>query len=413
MLPTVPVQPIRLDDYREPAGDEAVDRLLELARPFRGARVLHLNSTAFGGGVAELLFTHLGILLDLGVDATWQVLEGSDDFFSVTKFVHNGMQGADVPWTEDMAQIYLDRVRANAAEIADDYDVVFVHDPQPAAVLACKETNGDRRGTWIWRCHIDVSEPNVDIWEFFAQYVNRYDAAVFTAQDYAQPNLQGPRLAFIPPSIDPLSTKNASLGDDTVHEVLRRYGIDPDRPIVTQVSRFDPWKDPIGVIDAFRIARKERPGLQLVMIGSMAHDDPEGWHYLQATQDHRENDPDIHLLTNFQEVGNLEVNAFQRASTIVLQKSIREGFGLTVAEAMWKSRPVIGGDTGGIRLQIEDGRSGFLVGTVEACAERIVQLLGDEDLRARMGTEARERVRTEFLTLRQLAEYLDLMRSLS
>src|SRR5437764_8408342 len=184
MLPTVPVQPIRLEDYREPAGDEAVERLRKVAAPFAGARLLHLNSTAFGGGVAELLFTHVGILLDLGIDTTWQVLEGSDDFFSVTKFVHNGMQGADVPWTEDMAKIYLDRVRANAEEIADDYDVVFVHDPQPAAVLTCKETNGDRRGAWIWRCHIDVSEPNVDIWEFFSQHVNRYDAVVFTAQDY-------------------------------------------------------------------------------------------------------------------------------------------------------------------------------------------------------------------------------------
>jgi len=413
MLPTVPVQPIRLDDYREPAGDEAVDRLIELAAPFRGARVLHVNSTAFGGGVAELLFTHLGILLDLGIDATWQVLEGSDDFFSVTKFVHNGMQGADVPWTEEMAEIYLDRVRANAQEIADDYDVIFIHDPQPAAILACKEADGTRRGAWIWRCHIDVSEPNADIWEFFSQYVNRYDAAVFTCREYAQPNLSGPALAFIPPSIDPLSTKNAPLGDDTVRDVLHRYGIDPQRPVVTQVSRFDPWKDPIGVIDAFRLARKEHPGLQLVMIGSMAHDDPEGWHYLQATQDHRENDPDIHLLTNFQEVGNLEVNAFQRASTIVLQKSIKEGFGLTVAEAMWKARPVIGGDVGGIRLQIEDGRSGFLVGSVQECAERIVQLLGDEGLRASMGEEGGARVRERFLTLRQLAEYLELMRSLS
>jgi trehalose synthase len=413
MLPTVPVQPLRLEDYREAAGDEAVDRVIELAAPFRGARVLHVNSTAFGGGVAELLFTHLGILLDLGIDATWQVLEGSDDFFSVTKFVHNGMQGADVPWTEEMAEIYLDRVRANAAEIADDYDVIFIHDPQPAAVLACKEADGDRRGSWIWRCHIDVSAPNTDIWEFFSQYVNRYDAAVFTAREYAQPNLSGPVLAFIPPSIDPLSTKNAPLGDDTVRDVLHRYGIDPERPVVAQVSRFDPWKDPIGVIDAFRLARKEHPGLQLVMIGSMAHDDPEGWHYLQATQDHREDDPDIHLLTNFQEVGNLEVNAFQRASTVVLQKSIREGFGLTVSEAMWKGRPVIGGDVGGIRLQIEDGRSGFLVGSVEDCAERILQLLGDEELRTSMGREAAERVRERFLSLRQLADYLELMRSLS
>src|SRR3989440_711528 len=210
MLPTVPVQPSGLERSREPAGDEAVERLRTAAAPLVGARVLHLNSTAFGGGVAELLFTHVGLLQDLGIDTTWQVLEGADDFFTVTKFVHNGMQGADVPWTDDMARIYFDRVRANAEQIDDSYDYVFIHDPQPVA------------------------------------------------------------------------------------DVLHRYGVDPSRPVVTQISRFDPWKDPIGVIDAFRLARMESPGLQLVMVGSMAHDDPEGWHYLQATQDHRENDPDIH-----------------------------------------------------------------------------------------------------------------------
>jgi trehalose synthase len=413
MLPTVPVQPIQLDDYREPAGDEAVERLREAAAPFAGARMLHVNSTAFGGGVAELLFTHIGILQDLGVDATWHVLEGSDDFFTVTKFVHNGLQGAEVPWTEDMARIYLDRVEANAREIDDAYDYVVIHDPQPAAIVACKDEAGTRNGTWAWRCHIDLSAPDADMWEFFAGYVNRYDAAIFTAEEYGQPNIEGPKVAFIPPSIDPLSMKNRPLDDGTVAEVLRRYGIDGSRPIVTQVSRFDPWKDPIGVIDSFRLARKEIPGLQLVMVGSMAHDDPEGWHYLQTTQDHRENDPDIHLLTNFQEVGNLEVNAFQRASTVVLQKSIREGFGLTVSEAMWKERATIGGRVGGIKLQIEDGVSGFLVDDVEECADRIVTVVNDEELRTRLGRAGRERVREKFLTVRELEDHIRLLQSVS
>ncbi|MFN2544445.1 MAG: glycosyltransferase [Actinomycetota bacterium] len=412
MLPTVPVQPIRLEEYRGPAGDAAVDRLREAAEPLRGSRILHLNSTAFGGGVAELLFTHVALMQDLGIDATWQVLEGSDDFFAVTKFVHNGMQGADVPWTDDMARIYFDRVRANAEEIADDYDYVFVHDPQPAAVLRFKEEAGKRSGGWVWRCHIDCSAPDPDIWAFFCDLVHDYDAAVFTAEEYAQPSLSGPRIAFIPPSIDPLSTKNAPLDDETVNEVLHRYGVDRSRPVVTQVSRFDPWKDPIGVIDAFRLAREEHPELQLVMVGSMAHDDPEGWHYLQATEDHREGDPDIHLLTNFQEVGNLEVNAFQRASTVVLQKSIREGFGLTVSEAMWKARPVIGGNVGGIKLQIEDGVSGFLVDSAEECAERIGKLLADADLRESVSAAGRARVHERFLTLRQLDDYLRLLNSL-
>jgi trehalose synthase len=383
-----------------------------VAAPLHGARILHLNSTAFGGGVAELLFTHVGIMRDLGIDATWQVIEGSDDFFTVTKFVHNGMQGAEVPWTEDMARIYLDRVRSNAEQIDDSYDYVFVHDPQPAAVLRFKDEDGGRSGKWVWRCHIDVSAPDPDVWQFFCDLVGAYDAAVFTAEEYAKSNLAGPKVAFIPPSIDPLSPKNGPLDADTVSEVLHRYGIEPGRPIISQVSRFDPWKDPIGVIDAFRLARKEAPGLQLVMVGSMAHDDPEGWHYLQATEDHREGDPDIHLLTNLQEVGNLEVNAFQRASTVVLQKSIKEGFGLTVSEAMWKERPVIGGNVGGIKLQIEDGVNGYLVDSVEECAQRIVELARDAALRARLGVAARERVRSRFLSPRQLEDYLRLLQTL-
>jgi trehalose synthase len=413
MLPTVPVQPLRLDDYREAAGDEAVDRLREVAAGLAGSRILHVNSTAFGGGVAELLFTHLGILQDLGLEVTWQVLEGSDDFFTITKFVHNGLQGAEVPWTEQMAEVYLERVRANARELDGEYDFYFIHDPQPAALLPAIEEDGGRRGHWVWRCHIDMSAPNRDLWEFFAGLVRRYDAVVFTMPEYAQPGLTGPKTAFIPPSIDPRSPKNAPVDPDTVFDILRRYNIDYGRPIITQVSRFDPWKDPIGVIDAFRVAKKAVPDIQLVMVGSMAHDDPEGWHYLQATEDHRGGDPDIHLLTNFQEVGNLEVNAFQRASTVVLQKSIREGFGLTVSEAMWKERPVIGGNVGGIRLQIEDGASGFLVDSVEECAERIVGLVKDAGLRARLGTAGRERVRDRFLTLRQLEDYLRLLGSMA
>jgi trehalose synthase len=413
MLPTVPVQPLRLEDYREAAGDEAVDRLREVARGFAGSRILHINSTAFGGGVAELLFTHLGLLQDLGIEVTWQVLEGSDDFFTITKFVHNGLQGADVPWTEQMAELYLDRVRANARELDGEYDFYFIHDPQPAALLPAIEEDGGRPGRWVWRCHIDLSAPNPPLWQFFASMISRYDAVVFTMQDYAQPGLSGPKTAFIPPSIDPRSPKNAHVDAETVFDILRRYNIDHGRPIVTQVSRFDPWKDPIGVIDAYRLAKKEVPAIQLVMVGSMAHDDPEGWHYLQATEDHRGGDSDIHLLTNFQEVGNLEVNAFQRASTVVLQKSIKEGFGLTVSEAMWKERPVIGGNVGGIRLQIEDGQCGFLVDSVNECADRIVELVRDAELRAHLGTTAKERVRERFLTLRQLEDYLHLLGSMA
>ena len=413
MLPTVPVPPKRVEDYREPAGEEAVEELREAARQIADARILHLNSTAFGGGVAELLQAQVPLLRDLGVDVTWQVIQGSDDFFAVTKFIHNGLHGAEVPWTGDMAVTYTDRMRANAAELEGDYDFVFVHDPQPAALLGIVEEEGRRSGKWIWRCHLDLSSPHRPIWGFFASLVNRYDAVVFTLPEYAQPDVRDPAVAFIPPSIDPLSAKNAYLDADTTYDVIYRYGIDRQRPILTQVSRFDPWKDPIGVIDAYRLAKQALPDIQLVMVGSMAHDDPEGWHYLQVAQDHRGGDEDIHLLTNFQDVGNLEVNAFQRASTIVLQKSVKEGFGLTVAEALWKERPVIGGNVGGIRLQIEDGESGFLVDSVEGCADRIVKLLEDAQLRTRLARSGRHKVRERFLTTREVGDQLRLLASLS
>jgi trehalose synthase len=412
MLPFVPVPARPLDDYREAAGEEAVESLRRAAEALSGARVLHVNSTGFGGGVAELLLTQVALLNDLGIETAWQVIEGSDDFFTVTKFAHNGLQGAEVPWTEDMETIYLDRCRSNAAELAEGYDFVIVHDPQPAGILPILEAEGKRKGTWLWRCHLDLSAPHLPILNFFARQAAEYDGAIFTMEAYVPAGLAGPEVTTIAPSIDPLSLKNGWIGPGTVYEVLHRYGIDRTRPIMTQVSRFDPWKDPVGVIGAYRLAKREFPDLQLLLIGSMAHDDPEGWHYLEVTQAHRQDDPDVFLLSNLQEVGNLEVNAFQRASTVVVQKSLREGFGLVVSEAMWKETPVVAGNVGGIRLQIEDGISGFLVDSVEECADRVSRLLGDAHLRTEIGRAGRERVRGHFLSLRELEDHLRFLASL-
>jgi trehalose synthase len=409
MLPFVPVAPINLEDYVEPAGVEAVERLRELAAPLSGARVLHINSTAYGGGVAELLYTHVALLQSLGIDATWQVIEGTDEFFQVTKYAHNGLQGAAVPWTRDMTDLFRERSVANAGRLAKGADVVIVHDPQPAGVLPVLEEDGGRQGRWVWRCHIDLSAAHEPVWRFFADLASRYDAAVFTMQEFVRPELTGPDVFIMPPSIDPLSLKNQWLGPDTVFGVLHRFGIDQTRPILTQVSRFDPWKDPVGVIEAYRLVKEQVPGVQLILAGSMAKDDPEGWHYLEVTEAHRAGDPDIYLLSNLQDVGNLEVNAFQRASSVVVQKSLREGFGLVVSEALWKGIPVVGGDTGGIRLQIEDGKSGYLVSSVEACADRVVALLGDPRLRSRMGRAGRERVRKRFLTIRELEDHVRML----
>jgi trehalose synthase len=412
VLRTVPIpDQRRLDDYRQAAGDEAVERLREAALPLKGARLIELSSTSFGGGVSELLYTHVALLQDLGIEAEWQLLEGSDEFFQVTKLVHNALQGMAVPWSDAFEQTYLDRLAANAERFEDDADFVFVHDPQPLALLTFVEERGARRGRWVWRCHIDLSQPMEQVWAVFAVHAARHDAAVFTMEEFVRPGFHH-RVAVIPPSIDPLSPKNAYLDGDAVNEILTAYGIDPSRPVVTQVSRFDPWKDPLGVIDAFRAAEEEVPDAQLVLVGSMAHDDPEAWHFLELAQEHRQDDPDIHILTNVQDVGPVAVNAFQRASDIVVQKSIREGFGLTVSEAMWKQRPVIGGDVGGIRIQIEEGVSGFLVDSEETCARRMVELLRDPDLRERMGRTGLERVRQRFLTVRELSDYLTLLASL-
>lgn len=412
MLATVPVPDKHVADYAMAAGEEAVERVVEAARPLRGLRVLQLNSTAFGGGVAELLATHVPLLNDLGIQTTWAVLQGSDDYFAVTKAVHNALQGHPVEWTPQMAATYWERTVANAAEIPSDHDVYLVHDPQPAAVLRVIEEEGRRTGTWIWRCHIDLSTPHEPVWTFFERLVDRYDAAIFTLADFIRPGITRPRLAVIPPSIDPLSVKNRPISDETMREVLAAFGIDPGRPIVAQVSRFDPWKDPLGVIDAYRLVRAEVPGLQLILAGSLANDDPEGLAYLDRTEEHRAGDPDIHLLTNLQGVGDLEINAFQQAASVIVQKSLREGFGLVVAEGMWKRKPVVGGNVGGIRLQIEDGVTGFLVEDVEGCARRTAQLLADPDLRERMGEAGRERVRRRFLSLRELEEHLRLFQAL-
>jgi trehalose synthase len=411
VFPLVPVRPKRLDDYVRAAGEEAIERCRRAAEPLRGARVLHINSTAFGGGVAELLYTLVPLSRDLGMETDWAIFPGNHEFFEITKAVHNGCQGMPVMLSDKMRSDYISHTVKSSTEFSGEYDFVVVHDPQPAALLHALRDHGRQvTGKWIWRCHIDLTAASPEIWYFLAPYLNGYDAAIFTHPDFAKP-LEIP-LHFIAPSIDPRSPKNARIHDSTVVEVLERYDIDQTAPIVCQVSRFDPWKDPLGVIDAYRLVKKEIPEIQLIMVASMAHDDPEGMHYLELTEERRDGDPDIFLLTNLQGVGAVEVNAFQRSSNVVVQKSLREGFGLVVSEAMWKSKPVVGGDTGGIRLQIDDGVNGFLVESIEETADRVLQLLRDPKRSERMGKVAKEKVREHFLSPRHLNDYLELMAGL-
>lgn len=415
MLERVPLLEKDLADYAEVAGADAVDRIRALAAGLEGARVLHLNATAYGGGVAELLATHVPLLRSVGLDADWQVMHGSDEFFSVTKSVHNAMQGADLDWTPEMQKIYLEKVLDNSLLFEGRYDFVVVHDPQPVALLSFLR---DRLGLatagtrWVWRCHIDLTDANPKVWDFFRPFVEQYDASVWTMHEFVPASLEMDRVLNLPPCIDPLSVKNLDLAMPFCHELARQYGVDVRRPVVCQVSRFDPWKDPVGVIKAFRIVREKVPEAQLVLAGSMATDDPEAFRVWEETEHARAGDRDIFLLSNLHQVGAVQINAFQRVAAVVVQKSIREGFGLTVTEALWKGRPVVGGRAGGIKLQIRDGFDGYLVDSVEECARRVVDLLADPVGAEAMGAQGREHVRANFLATRELEDWLRLFKEL-
>ena len=410
MLKTVELQPKSLTDYIPIVGDDTIEQIRALAEPLKGARVVHVSATAFGGGVSEMLYTLVPLMRDVGLEAEWQIITGTDEFFNVTKAFHNGLQGMDLPLSDEMKSIWQQYNQYNAAAFEGEYDFVIVHDPQPAGMHAYRQGRGGRR--WIWRCHIDTSTPNPAFWEFIVPYLQVYDAGIFTMQQYVGQGLAFPHLAIVTPTIDPLSPKNAAQSSEESRQIVRSYGLDLDRPLLTQVSRYDPWKDPLGVIDAYRLVKREIPGVQLALLGSMASDDPEGWVYYDRTVRHAGEDFDIYILHNFHGVGNREVNAFQTLSDVVIQKSTREGFGLVVTEALWKGTPVVGGNVGGIPLQVLDGETGFLVDSVEACAEKTLYLLQHPDEAQRMGAQGREHVRRNFLSTRHLRDYLQLFTDL-
>ncbi|HEX5616068.1 MAG TPA: glycosyltransferase [Acidimicrobiia bacterium] len=414
MLERVPLLEKRLDDYAGAVEPGTIERIRELAAPLRGARVLHINATAYGGGVAELLATHVPLLQDIGLEPEWQVIHGSEEFFAITKSVHNALQGADVEWTRAKEQAYQARVLENALLVEGNWDFVVVHDPQPAALRHFARGRAiDRPDTkWIWRCHIDLTDANPTVWDFYRPFVEQHDASVWTMREFVPDSLAMDRVVIAPPCIDPISVKNLDLPDALVRELCRSYTIDTHRPIMCQVSRFDPWKDPIGVIEAFRIVQQSVPDAQLVLAGSMATDDPEGFHYWDLAHEARAGDRNIFLLSNIQQVGSVEINAFQRAADVVVQKSLREGFGLTVSEGLWKSRPVVGGRAGGITLQVDDGVTGYLVDDVESCAQRCTELLAAPDRADEMGAAGREHVRTNFLSTRELEDWLRLFTDL-
>jgi trehalose synthase len=361
--------------------------------------VAHVNSTYYGGGVAEILGSLTLLMNSLGIKTEWRVIQGSPDFFSVTKKMHNALQGAEINLSELKMQIYESIVYENALRNHLDHDRIIIHDPQPLPMI----NHYQKKGPWIWRCHVDLTHPNPDLWDYLAPFVEKYDAVILSLGEYAL-ELQTPQVFFMP-AIDPFSIKNRELSEAERSQRLDYYEIPTDLPLVVQVSRFDRWKDPEGVIEAFKLAREEVDAT-LVLLGNVATDDPEGEAVYQSLLDCREER--IIILAR---QDTALVNALQSRAAVVLQKSIREGFGLTVTEAMWKGTPVIGGDVGGIRYQIEDGVNGFLVSSVEEAAQRIVQLIKDEELRNRIGQKARETVTQRFLMLRLLEQHLDLLNS--
>lgn len=406
----VSVRTKSLDEYARLVGEDRIAEIQRLAEPLRGARVLHINATAYGGGVAEILHNLVPLMNDVGLEATWMVVEAGDPaFFDVTKRIHNGLQGMPIDLSEGMRELFLETDRDNARDLPD-IDHVIAHDPQAVAIRHFAEND---RARWAWRCHIDLTEAYRPVWSFLRPYVREHDASIFTMPQFAQPDLEMERVVFSAPSIDPFAEKNAPMTLDEANVIVRAFGFDDRRPLLVQVSRFDPWKDPNGVIDAYRIVKAEVPEVQLAMIGSLADDDPEGKDFLARSIAHAGDDPDVHCLTNLDGVRDREVNAFQRASTVVIQKSLREGFGLVVAEALWKGIPVVAGAVGGIPLQVVDGQTGFLVTSVEECADRILRLLRDPGTREQMGIAGREHVRERFLITRDLRDHLRLLGDLA
>ena len=396
--------------YANILGEKKIEELRSLAARLKGARVLHINSTAYGGGVAELLRSHVPLLRSLGIDVDWMIIRGDDAFFSVTKGFHNALQGGEYHLDDRAKELYLANNSRNARYLDGDYDYIVIHDPQPAAV---RLLHGNGNARWVWRCHIDTSSPNPEVWQFLRPYLEGYDALIFTMERYVSPDFPMNKVSIMPPAIDPLSPKNIPLTRQLCDKIVSWVGVATDRPLITQVSRFDPWKDPLGVIDVYRKVKESVPGLQLALLGHLAADDPQGWEiYNQVSVASRE-DPDIYLFTNFTAASSIEVNAFQRHSDVVIQKSIKEGFGLVVSEALWKGTPVVAGRSGGIPLQLQDGKGGFLVDSVDECAEKVLYLLQHPAEAKKMGIRGHQHVRSHFLTPRLLTDELNLLLSMS
>jgi trehalose synthase len=390
---------INVEDYEPIVGKSYIEELRMLARRLSGKTILNINSTFAGGGVAEILSRLVPLLNQLGVDVRWQTISGEAQFFKVTKKLHNALHGKDEPISDDEFSLFLETTERNLNQIDFSGDIMFIHDPQPAALITKKSDIGKK---WIWRCHIDISHPDAQVWRFLEQFVTNYDAAVFSSPNFAQ---QLPiRQFFAPPSIDPLSDKNKELSPEAVDAVLAKYGLNRDKPLILQVSRFDRLKDPLGVIKAFELVRKNFT-CQLVLAGGTASDDPESGEVLQEVRERAAGNSDIHIL-DIPPGSDIDINALQRAATVIMQKSLREGFALTITEALWKAKPVVASAVGGIPLQVKNRLTGLLCHSVEGAAYALRQILANPDYGRWLGRNGREHVRQHFLIVREIRDYM-------
>jgi trehalose synthase len=400
-----------INKYRLIEPRELIDEVVNLGKELKGLRLCHINSTPFGGGVAEMLVCYIPLLRSVGIEADWQIIRGDRRFFTITKGLHNALQGAPFEQIkkENIVRIYQSNNLTNSRELDPNYDVFIVNDPQPAALRHYLPGN---QAKWIWRCHVDSSQPDKTVWNFLRPYIQEYDAAIFTAKEFIPKDLNLTKIETMTPAICAFSSKNMFIKRYVCRELVENLGFDTGRRLITQVSRFDRWKDPFGTIAAYKLAKEKIPGLQLALIGTFAPDDPESWDMHAAISEEANKDADVFVFSNLTGVGSMEVNAFQRASDLIVQKSIREGFGLVVAEALWKETPVIAGNAGGIPLQMTGELSNYLVSSVEECAEKIVFLLENPAISQKLGKIGKEIVRQNFLFPRLIRDELKLIKSL-
>lgn len=414
MLGVVPVRPKSLDSYRTVVSEESLDELRHLAAPLRGARVLHLNVTAFGTGVAETLSAMVPLLNDLGLESQWQVLRSGSDFVSVTKAMYRALGGSPVSWSPRMTEVWLQYNAMNASLLELQPDFVVVHDPQPVALLSCAGERGKASGSrWLWHCHLDLAEAQPEVWEVVRPHLAAYDGVIVDSREYHLPPLSVPVLGVVPPAIDPLGPRNMDLTPQTIESVLRHCGLDIRRPMVCQQSAMNSWNDPLGLIEAYHLAKEAAPGLQLLLIATAAaHDEATQAYHLRVARESA-GSPDIHLLSLSHRLGNVEINAFQQAASLVVHRSIHRGFSLSLLEAQWKAKPVLAGRAGALPHQLRDGVSGYVIRDNRELGQKMALLLGDPHTAAAMGTQGREYVREHYLITRTLKECLQLFASLA